>query len=138
MRVFRQRTITLAATISPCSPQHSIQQALLRFATRQQYLTTQIMKCVGNLYNMLGGRQLAELALKVFGQNVAFFGAHLTQMHHVDLVGHQGDWNVWLQVRLSLAHEIERVSIRYRIYKQHTVSPLKCLRGSGARQIVGV
>jgi len=60
---------------------------------------------------VVGGGDLAELALEVLGQDFALIAAHLAQVHHVHLIGAELDGSIGLKIGFGTAYIVEALAI---------------------------
>lgn len=89
-RLRHGRTVALAATIHTSrTAQHPINlvdEALLWFPLRLQYLPAQIEKGFAHLLYLLGSWHFVEFAVKIFRENLTLVGWHLPEMNQVRLI----------------------------------------------------
>lgn len=131
LSVFWQITVALPPAVGTCSAQHPLEQALLGLALGGQNLLAQLIEDLGHLVHMIGGRDLAEFALKVLGQDLALVAAHLTQVHHVHFVGTKLDGCVRLKIGFGTAYIVEALAIRYGVDQEQAIGPLDEFGGIG-------
>lgn len=124
-----QGALTFAPAVGPRGAQHPLQEALFGLALGGDHFSAQVIEDLGHLIDVVGRRHLAEPALEILGQDVAFVVADLSQVHHVHLIAHQLYRSVALQIRLCPANVIEAAAIGYRIDQQQPVGPLQQFTG---------
>lgn len=122
--VFWQVAVALPPAVGSGAAEHAFEETLFGLALAGEHFLAELVEYFGHLVHVIRCGDFAELALKVFGQNIAFIATNLTQMHHIHFIGAQLNGCVRLQIGLGTAYIVEATTISYGVDEQQAVGPL--------------
>lgn len=73
----------------------------------------EVMEAVGSFFYVLGRGDFTELGLEILRQDLALFGADLSQMDQIDFVADQNYGSIRVEIFFRLSNEIETIAIGY-------------------------